>query len=149
MKYLMVWLALVAVVACAKSSPTDETASIAGSVSDANALLGRWRLVEVQGQPALSGTNVRVPYLVFSRDSVARVAGESGCNHLSGKFTADDTHIRFSQLISTRAACGDDAGNQQEARFFAALKAADRYAVSGETLTLKGGDIIVARFVKS
>ena len=148
MRITVAGVALLGVLACAKSSPPVETPSVAGSVSDANALLGRWRLIEVQGQPALSRTGVRVPYLVFSRDSVDRIAGESGCNHMGGRFAADGTHIRFSQLISTRAACGVDEGNRQEARFFAALEAADRYTISGEKLAVRAGETVVARFVK-
>lgn len=149
MKHTIAWIVLVAVIACGKSSPTDETITMRGAVTDANALLGRWRLVELDGQPAISGAGVRVPYLIFTRDSVDHVAGESGCNHLSGRFATDGAHITFSHLISTRAACGEDAGNRQEARFFAALRTADRYTISGETLALKVVDAVVARFVKS
>jgi heat shock protein HslJ len=148
MRFKIACIALAAAIGCARSSPTDESASLGGSATDANALLGRWRLVELGGKPALSGAGVRVPYLVFSRDSLDRVVGETGCNHLSGRFAADGAHIRFSQLISTRAACGVDEGNQQESRFFAALEAADRYTISGETLLFREGGTVLAKFVK-
>ena len=99
MRMRVLWLVPVFAIACAKSpSPGDETASVAGSVSQTSALVGpRWRLVE---------------------------------------------------LISTKMACVEEDRMRQEARFLGALQLADRYAISGDTLTLTAAGDAVAKFEK-
>ena len=143
-------IALVATVACAKSSaPGDETATAAGSVSAASALQGpRWRLVELEGQPSLPGGGAREPHLIFSRDTVDRVGGATGCNSMGGRYSAEGDQIRFSGLFSTKMACIEEDRMRQETRFVGALGRVDRYAISGDTLTLSEGATVVARFVK-
>jgi heat shock protein HslJ len=142
---------LLGVIACAKSSPReDETATAAGSVTASSALQGpRWRLVELEGQPALPGGGAREPHLIFARDSVDRVGGATGCNSMGGQYTAEGDRIRFSALFSTKMACIEEERMRQETRFMGALGRVDRYAVSGDTLTLSEGGTVVARFVKS
>jgi heat shock protein HslJ len=134
---------------CAKSpEPGGEAA---GSVSAASSLVGpRWRLVELEGEPSISGGGAREPHLIFSQsDSVDRVGGATGCNSMGGTYEADATSIRFSQLFSTKMACIEEDRMRQEARFVKALESADRYAISGDTLTLSAGTEVLARFVKS
>jgi heat shock protein HslJ len=46
-------------------------------------------------------------------------------------------------------ACVEEDRMRQETRFVSALERADRYAISGDTLTLRAGDAVVARFVKT
>ena len=143
-------LALLGLIACAKSSsPGDETAAAAGSVSASSALQGpRWRLVELEGQPSLPGGGAREPHLIFSRDSVDRVGGATGCNTMGGRYTAEGDRIRFSDLFSTKMACVEEERMRQETRFVGALGRVDRYAISGDTLTLSEGGTVVAKFVK-
>ena len=151
MKPFIAALALVLVGGCAKSSsPGDETSSAAGSVSETSALVGpRWRLVELEGQPSLAGGGAREPHLIFSRtDGADRVGGATGCNSMGGKYRIDGERIHFAELFSTKMACVEDARMRQETRFLGALERADGYAISGETLTLRAGDTVVAKFVK-
>ena len=143
--------ALVVVAACAKSSsPGDETASAAGSVSETSALVGpRWRLVELEGQPAIAGGGSREPHLIFSRtEGVDRVGGATGCNSMGGKYQIDGEQIHFSELFSTKMACVEEGRMRQETRFVGALERADRYSISGDTLTLRAGEAVLAKFVK-
>jgi heat shock protein HslJ len=143
---------LVLAAACAKSpAPDGETASAAGSVSEATLLVGpRWRLVELDGQPSIAGGGAREPHLIFSQsDSVDRVGGATGCNTMGGTYEADVSRIRFSRLFSTKMACVEENRMRQEARFVTALESADRYAISGDTLELSAGETVVARFLKS
>jgi len=151
MRISIAGVALLGVIACVKSSPSgDDTATAAGSVTASSALQGpRWRLVELEGQPALSGGGAREPHLIFSRDSVDRVGGATGCNSMGGRYTAEGDRIRFSDLFSTKMACIEEERMRQETRFVGALGRVDRYAVSGDTLTLSEGGTVVARFVKS
>ena len=155
MRFRIVGLAFLGAIACAKSSsPGDETAAAAGSVSVSSALQGpRWRLVELEGQPALAGGGAREPHLIFARDSVDRVGGATGCNSMGGRYEADGERIRFSDLFSTKMACVEEErmrlqmGETESA--LGALERADRYAISGDTLTLSEGATVVAKFVKS
>ena len=151
MKATTLWLGLVlVVVACAKSSaPGDDTASLTGSVSATSALVGpRWRLVELEGQPSLAGGGAREPHLIFSRDSVHRVAGATGCNSMGGRYEADGDRIQFSDLFSTKMACVEEDRMRQETRFVRVLERADRYSISGDTLALSEGETVVAKFVR-
>ena len=151
MKAISLWLMLALAVACAKSSaPGDDTVSAAGSVSAGSALAGaRWRLVELEGQPALAGGGAREPHLIFARDSVDRVGGATGCNSMGGRYEADAERIRFSGLFSTKMACVEEERMRQETRFVGALERADRYSITGDTLTLSQGGTVVAKFVRS
>ena len=151
MRISLAGIALLGVIACVKSSPSgDDTATAAGSVTASSALQGpRWRLIELEGQPALSGGGAREPHLIFSRDSVDRVGGATGCNSMGGRYTAEGDRIRFSDLFSTKMACIEEERMRQETRFVGALGRVDRYAISGDTLTLSEGGTVVARFVKS
>jgi heat shock protein HslJ len=151
MKKPILWIALLFVIACAKSSTTgDETATAAGSVSAASALQGpRWRLVELEGKPALAGGGSREAHLLFSPEAADRVGGATGCNSMGGQYTAEGDHIRFEGLFSTKMACVEEERMRQETRFMGALGRVDRYAISGDTLTLSEGETVVAKFVKS
>jgi heat shock protein HslJ len=151
MKATTLWVILALAAACAKSSaPGDETAAVTGSGNATSALVGpRWRLVELDGQPSLAGGGAREPHLIFSRDSVNRVGGATGCNSMGGRYEAEGGRIRFSDLFSTKMACVEEERMRQETRFVNALGRADRYSISGDTLTLHAGDAVVATFVKS
>jgi putative lipoprotein len=151
MRFSILGLALLGAIACAKSSsPGDETAAAAGSVSASSALQGpRWRLVELEGQPSLAGGGAREPHLIFARDSVDRVGGATGCNSMGGRYEADGERIRFSDLFSTKMACVEEERMRQETRFVGVLERADRYSISGDSLTLSEGGTVVAKFVKS
>ena len=151
MKATTLWLIVALAVGCAKSPvPGDETAAATGSVTAGSALVGaRWRLVELEGQPSLAGGGAREPHLIFARDSVDRVGGATGCNSMGGRYEADGERIRFSGLFSTKMACVEEERMRQETRFVGVLERADRYSISGDTLTLSEGGTVVAKFVKT
>jgi heat shock protein HslJ len=121
--------------------------STASVRDDARPLANRdWRLVELNGRPAVTAGNANDPFLRFAVDS-SRVTGNTGCNLLTGPFTLTGESLRFGALISTKRACVEQERNQQEGDFSAALSATMRYAVSGDTLTLFGASGPVARLV--
>lgn len=135
--------------ACAKAPEAGDDPT--GSVTSASSLVGpRWRLVELEGQPAIAMTGSREPHLIFSRsDTAARVAGATGCNSMGGNYQADGTSLRFSGVFSTKMACVEEDRMRQETAFLNALSAVDRYAVTGDTLELRAGDRVLAKLVKS
>jgi heat shock protein HslJ len=67
---------------------------------------------------------------------------------MGGRYQLDGDRIAFSEMISTKMACIEDDRMRQEARFVGALERADRYAISGDTLSLSAGDQVIAKFVK-
>jgi len=145
------WTIALAIVVLACAKAPEQGGEAAGSVTSENPLVGpRWRLVELEGEPALEGGGAREPHIVFSpRDSVDRVGGATGCNTMGGTYEIEGASIRFSQLFSTKMACVEEERMRQETRFLKALETADRYAVTGDTLALSAGGEVVAKFVKS
>lgn len=106
----------------------------------------RWRLVELNGRPAVGIGNPREPHLIFTTDS-GRVGGSTGCNHLSGPVTVRGDSLRFGPTITTKMACLDTLVMRQEADFVGALGGTERYQLSGDTLVLLGQGGTLARFV--
>ena len=136
---LSLLLSLAAVAACSTS----------GSGSAASPLENTdWRLVELDGRPALGTDSARSPQLRFVGDS-ARVVGSTGCNRLSGSYERNGAALRFGPAITTKMACLDPQLNQQEVAFIGAIEATERHEITGDTLTLIGRAGPVARFTKT
>ena len=107
----------------------------------------RWRLVELEGAPALAPSTQRTANLQFGGGD-ARVTGFSTCNNLFGGYdTPGGDSLRLTDLASTKMACDDPALAQQEQRFMAVLRQVERFAIAGDTLTLFGCTGPLARFV--
>jgi heat shock protein HslJ len=105
-----------------------------------------WRLVELNGRPAVNNAGELRAHLRFTRDS-ARVVGSTGCNRLTGTFTRNGTTLRFGPTATTRMACLDSRLNVQERTLLAALQGTARHEVAGDTLSLIGPSGVLARFV--
>jgi putative lipoprotein len=112
--------------------------------SDAGDPSGRmWLLTELNGSPALAGTQVTIS---FADDAVS---GSAGCNTYSGPATWSDGDLSVPPGIGvTKMACDQPIMDQEQA-FLAVLGAADEYAVDGDELRLIGGGSVVARFSAS
>jgi heat shock protein HslJ len=95
----------------------------------------QWQLAALDGAPAVEGSVVT---LAFDEDG--RAAGTGGCNSFGGPYEVNGSAITFGALASTMMACVDGGISEQEAAFFAALAAADRFAISGGQLTIWYGD---------
>jgi heat shock protein HslJ len=74
------------------------------------------------------------------------VTGSTGCNTFGGPFERSGDRLRFGELISTRMACVDPAAARQEQALVSALDATERFTISGDRLTLYGGDRPLAVF---
>lgn len=82
---------------------------------------GRWLAEDIGGKGVLDRIE---SVLDITSDDL--VAGNGGCNRMTGKFTFEGKAIRISDLASTRRACVPAVGDQ-ETRFFAALMAARQW----------------------
>lgn len=104
-----------------------------------------WRLIELNGRPAVAAESGRSAYLRFEKDS-ARVVGSTGCNRLTGSYKHDAEVLRFGPAATTRMACLDAQLNDQETGFLKALNDTNRQLITGDTLTLVGPTGRLARF---
>ena len=134
------------VMAACVQPPASEN-EVAANVSGTESLIGPyWRLIELEGQPSISGGGARAPHLRFSAEN--RVSGATGCNTLGGGYERTGERLRFGDLFSTKMACIEENRMAQETQFMRALEGVDRFTVSGDTLTLFAGESAVARFVR-
>ena len=102
-----------------------------------------WRLVELNGQPVVSGGDTIT--LAFAADE-PRVSGYGGCNQFSGPYTQNGASLRIGPLLATRRACLEEGLNTQETAYFQALESTTRYSIEGGQLVLYRGGQVVARF---
>ena len=94
-----------------------------------------WQLTALDGTPVAAGVTST---LIISADSIG---GNGGCNTYGGNLAATPTGIDISQVFSTMMACD---GLAHEQAFFAALEAADAFAIVDGNLQLLEGDAVVA-----
>ncbi len=101
------------------------------------ALIGTsWRLTQLDS--ATVAPNV-ASTLVISADSIG---GNGGCNTYGGKLEDTPNGIDISEVFSTMMAC---EGLEQEQAFFAALEAADSFALVEGNLHLLGNGTVLAQ----
>jgi len=103
-----------------------------------------WKLLEVEGVPAIGSTGKREAHLRLTEDGFA--AGFTGCNSFRGKVERSGTQVKFGPLATTRMACLNPDLAGQERRMLRGLQSADRVALAGEQLTLHAGPRPLARF---
>lgn len=138
---LMVLAAIVTLSSCNTLKNTVDASS------DLSKLEGRWELNYISG-PRIAFNGLypgKKPELLFAL-AEKRFSGNSSCNSLSGKLTADDTSITFNEpMVVTKMACPGEG----EAIFFEMLKKVNKYEVAGDTtLNFMMGDIAIMRFKK-
>lgn len=106
-----------------------------------------WKLVELNGNAVAGGDReTREAHLIL-KNTESRIQGHSGCNRFFGTYTLGETNrITMGDIGSTKMACLDDSNI--EYRFFDALGKADRYSISGDTLSLHRAKMApLAKFV--
>ena len=104
-------------------------------------ITGEWQLTkgsDADGSWAVGGTPVT---LVISDEAVS---GQAPCNVFGGELVVDGTEIGIGSITHTMMACDDDARNQLETRYLAALEKVTTAKLGGagelRTLTLGGPD---------
>ena len=104
-----------------------------------------WILVSIDG--ADIPKTAREAYIVFD-EAKQSACGSSGCNRMTGMFSIEGGKLKIGPMAGTRMAC-DPESMQVENAFYKVLGEVDGYAVKGNTLLLKKGNMVVASFVKS
>ncbi|MCH8465558.1 MAG: META domain-containing protein [Roseinatronobacter sp.] len=104
---------------------------------------GVWNISAIEDTPALFPSRTE---LVFYPDG--RMTASMGCNRLIGNYRRHGGFLSFGRLASTRMACPDGMG-EQEQRFSAILPKVDGYVLDPEAgrlmLTAQGQPILRAR----
>ncbi len=114
-------------------------------VRDANALAGKYTLVEEGGRAV---TAKKAPTLEFGPQP-GRVSGFAGCNRLNAGYQLDGHNLRFQAIAGTRMAC-PGAASELEARFHKALSETAGYFLESNTLQLLDAQgTALARFRKN
>jgi heat shock protein HslJ len=97
------------------------------------ALVGTtWRAETIAGRPVMDTAASTLTFV-----SAEEVAGLGACNRYHGRWRLTDGRVEFGPLAATKRACAP-ALMDQETRFFTALQEANRLALDGPFLLLRG-----------
>lgn len=130
------------------SENTSNSSSSSSLVQPKEPLLGKWQLQYINPTSGkdINHYKIQKPYLNFVNNS--QVAGNNGCNNISGEYKADDRTISFGtdKFGATRMFCE----NVDEQAFLNALSKVNRYAVmdDGMKLVFSTDDEITLSFTK-
>jgi heat shock protein HslJ len=104
----------------------------------AKALLGDWTVTSYFRPGSI--TSVLAGTAVTASFDGKTMSGNSGCNTYSGPYKTDSTKIEIGPVAATQKACADNAVNQQEAEYLAALDTVRSFGVDGNGVTLFRAD---------
>lgn len=102
-----------------------------------------WKLLEVDGQPAVVADNRREAHLILQLDD-HRLVGSTGCNRLVGSYQLDGEQLTFSPAGTTMMMCPEEL-MRQERLVTAALTATRSWRITGQVLELLDGAQVLAR----
>jgi heat shock protein HslJ len=101
----------------------------------------KWILIELEGSAVAGDTKA---HLLFYPGQVTRVAGNAGCNRLTGSIAlAGESGLKFSPLAVTRMACMETT---VEPQFLKALEKVNDWRIADNELFLYEGDKLLAKF---
>ncbi len=122
-----------------------ETLLVYEATVGADEILGAWNLTSYYTGDAV--TSVSGDATLTAEFAADGVSGNGGCNQFNGPYTVDGQNVTIGPLASTRAACPDEALQQQETAYFAALEMATTFQVTGDRLDLfRDGGTYAATF---
>ena len=126
-----------------KHEPLEEPAKASSEIevekNTGKELTGLWELQKLWGTDNKWTT---APYLDIDFDNKT-FTGNTGCNAVSGKFTADEYYIAVDkEIISTRMAC---PGNIEKS-FLSVLLKINKFVVTNGGLELSQNDIVLMKF---
>lgn len=103
-----------------------------------------WKLIQIGSTQAVSGSEAASANLVLIADG-NKLTGSSCCNRLLGTYDLNKDSLRFKPVGLKRMACPEPLMKQEQA-LTEALKATTSYRIRCETLELRNGDRVLARF---
>jgi heat shock protein HslJ len=106
-----------------------------------------WKLVELGGNIPAGKAGEGDAYVVLNSDG-QKLSGSSGCNRLVGGYKLQQRRLHFTPIALTRMACPEPLMKQEQA-FVEALNATTSYLIVGDTLELRNGRRVLAKFRSS
>lgn len=105
----------------------------------------QWKLVQLGGQNIVITSPDRPITLAFSPEG-RRIAGSAGCNTYIGTFHEDHGSLALNPGNTTLMGCAEPAMSREQ-KFFATLREADGFRISGNYLALTSKGKVIARFL--
>lgn len=102
----------------------------------------QWKLVQLDGTHVADSSTA---YLLLDPDQT-RFTGSTGCNRMFGAVAVNQRRINFSNIGTTKMACGEPRVRRIETAFVRALAKVDRYRQTGNSLELYSRDRLVLKF---
>jgi heat shock protein HslJ len=84
--------------------------------------------------------NTAVDSEITAEFKEGQLSGTSACNGYSAPYEVDGNTLNLGDAVSTLMACADEARNQRESEFFAALGKVAAYEIQRDTLSLLDDD---------
>ena len=136
MKYIKAIFALayILVLFSCKTSKPASTERLAGH---------KWILSEMNGTPVQMSNTNKDAHLEFDYKEM-RIAGNGGCNNISGTFTATRSKLLFGPVLSTKMACPN---LKFEDNFLLTLAQVNRYEILSGELLLKNNSKVIAKLL--
>jgi heat shock protein HslJ len=141
----MRWLILSVVgwmLACGSSQPpppaaenAPEAPAAVSSVAPSELWGTAWSLEDLAGVPLVKGLQATLAF-----PEPGKVSGRGSCNRFFGAVEVSGQSINFNALASTRMACAEPVDNQ-ETTYLKALQDAERFEISGDTLSIYAKDL--------
>ena len=134
-RIILLAVSLFLLAACQQAAEPEASIDLAGT---------NWILSSLNGELPLAGTAIT---LQFGTDD--SVSGTDGCNRYNTTYTQDGSSLTINQStgISTMMACEEPVMNQATA-YMAALTATTNFIATGNQLSLRNGDEVLATFVE-
>ena len=94
---------------------------------------GAWTLETLAGTTVLAGTSISASF------DGSTIAGSAGCNEYSGSYEVDALALTLSSPVAVTLRACEPAIANQELAYLEALEAAQRFSITGDTLTIETG----------
>lgn len=120
------------------SQPGGAAAPAAVSLTETH-----WNLIELDGNP-VTASNESQPY-IYLQVQGDKLSGSGGCNRLFGSFDLSGSSLQFHSVAATMMACPGDA-MKYESQLADALRLTTGFQISGEVLSLRVDDRVLAQF---
>jgi heat shock protein HslJ len=103
-----------------------------------------WNLIELDGSPIAASNPEHQPYIYLQAEG-DRLSGSLGCNRLLGTYDLSGDSLQFHSVASTRMACANMTMDV-ESKMIENLKLVTSFHISGDVLSLKVDNRVLAKF---
>ena len=132
------------IIACSGTKKSTMPPGASSSAGMDQLAAGDWKLSELEGKLIPGDSKAMLSFIKGEKKSVA---GNAGCNRLSGSFELPGNNaIKFSSLATTRMACFDQKATETETKFLSVLGKVNSWSIPDGKLTLSDGTNVLAKF---